>query len=419
MKTKTIFIIVALVIGFILITSAFTGGFLIGQAFNLAGSPTGKLIPGLSEVAENLQTPLSSTSNSQKIDQLFRPFWQAWELVNDKYVEQPVDQTALMRGAIKGMLDAVGDDHTSYLDPDMMKRFEAALNGEAYEGIGATVDIQAEYLTIISPFPGSPAEKAGLLSGDEIIAVDGKDVTGIDPELVLKSVKGPKDTKVILTIRREGVEQPFDVEIVRASIIVPTIEAKMLEDNIAYVHLYSFGDKTGQDLRNSLETLLAENPAGLILDLRYNSGGYLDTSIEVASQFLDEGVIVYEEYGNGQREAFEATQDGMATNIPLVVLVNEGSASASEIVAGAIQDYGRGELVGVTTYGKGSVQTVVSLVDEQGQVRVTIARWLTPKERQINKIGLEPDHVVEITQEDMEAGRDPQLEKAIELLLNK
>ncbi|MBP1702483.1 MAG: ctpA, partial [Chloroflexi bacterium] len=246
-----------------------------------------------------------------------------------------------------------------------------------------------------------------------------EDVTGIDPELVLQKVKGPKGTEVILTVHREGVEQPFDVEIERASIVVPTIESKMLDDKIAYIHLYSFGDKTSEDLRKALKTLLAKKPAGLILDLRYNSGGYLNTSIEVASEFISDGVIVYEEYGDGQREVFRAQKGGLATKIPMVVLVNEGSASASEIVAGAIQDYGRGELVGVTTYGKGSVQSVVSLIDDQGQVRVTVARWLTPKERQINKIGLEPDHTVEITQEDFEAGRDPQLDKAIELLLKK
>lgn len=419
MKTKSIIIIIALVMGFVLIFSAFTGGVLVGRAFELA-SPQA-LSQGLSQVAENLQAgqKTQSSGGPEDLEQLFSPFWQAWEVVNKQYVEQPVDQTTLMRGAIKGMLDSLGDDHSSYLDPEMMKRFEAALNGEAYDGIGATVDIQSEYLTIISPFPGSPAEKAGLISGDKIIAVDGEDVTGIDPELVLQKVKGPKGTSVILTINREGVEQPFDVEIKRASIVVPTIESKMLDDNIAYIHLYSFGDKTSEDLRKALKTLLAKKPAGLILDLRYNSGGYLNTSIEVASEFISDGVIVYEEYGDGQREIFKAQKGGLATKIPLVVLVNEGSASASEIVAGAIQDYGRGELVGVTTYGKGSVQSVVSLIDDQGQVRVTVARWLTPKERQINKIGLDPDHTVEITQEDFEAGRDPQLDKAIELLLKK
>lgn len=358
----------------------------------------------------------SPTSAPVNRDDLFKPFWQAWDLVHNSFVDQPVDDVLLMRGAIDGMLKALGDEHTSYLDPDLTARFNAQLKGEAYEGIGAWVDITGDYLKIISPMPGSPAEKAGLRSGDQVIKIDGEDMTGIDGDLVRKRVLGPKGTIVTLTILRDGEDEPFEVKVTRQSIVVPTIDSKTLDENIAYVRLYTFGDSTSKDLRKALKELLAKNPAGLILDLRNNGGGYLNTAIDVVSEFIPDGVVMYEEYGDGRKDTFKAKSGGLATKIPLVVLVNEGSASASEIVSGAIQDRGRGKLVGVTTYGKGSVQTVEELVNNQGQVRVTIARWLTPNGRQINKIGLEPDVRIEITDEDLTKNRDPQLDKAIELL---
>jgi carboxyl-terminal processing protease len=313
------------------------------------------------------------------------------------------------------MVDALGDEHSSYMDPDQTQRLNTVLEGE-YEGIGAEVDPTAEYLTIVTPFPNSPAEKAGLRPGDQVIAVDGDDMTGIDGNLVVRRVLGPAGSKVVLTILREGTPEPFDVEITRAKIVMPTLESRMLDGNIAYVRLYGFGEKSASDLRNALEDLLAQEPVGLIFDLRNNGGGLLSAAVDVSSEFLEDKVVVIQEFGDGSRETLSTNGRGVATEIPLVVLVNEGSASASEIVAGAIQDYGRGQLVGMTTYGKGSVQLPLELRDDQGIVRVTIARWLTPNERQIHQAGLEPDVPVELTVEDFDAGRDPQLDKAVELL---
>jgi carboxyl-terminal processing protease len=255
-----------------------------------------------------------------------------------------------------------------------------------------------------------------LKAGDQVIAVDGEDMTGIDGNLVHKRVIGPAGTQVTLTILREGETEPFDVTLTRAHIIVPSVQSKMLDGDIGYIQLSTFGDTTTEDLRKALKELRSQNPKGLILDLRNNAGGGLQTAIEVASEFVGNGVIMYEEYGDGTRDTYNAIKGGLATEIPLVVLINEGSASASEIVAGAIQDTGRGKLVGVTSFGKGSVQTWVPLKDNQGAVRVTIARWLTPNGRTIHEIGLTPDYKVELTEEDIAAGRDPQLDKAIELL---
>ncbi|MCK4901539.1 MAG: S41 family peptidase, partial [Anaerolineales bacterium] len=355
----------------------------------------------------------------EELEELFIPFWQSWALVHDQYVDQPVDDEVLMRGAIDGMLASLDDPHTSYMDPEQYEMLNTQLQGEEkYEGIGAWVDTSSDYLTIISPIPESPAEAAGLRTGDKIIAIDGEDMTGIDGEVVRKQVLGPAGSSLRLTILREGIE-PFDVTITRASINVPSVDGKMLDDDIAYVRIFVFSDDATEDLRDTLKELLAENPAGLILDLRGNGGGFLETSVDVASEFIQDGVIVYEEYGDGERRTFEARKGGVATDISMVVLINEGSASASEIVAGAIQDHDRGLLIGTTSFGKGSVQIPTTLENNQGAVRITIARWLTPKARTIHQVGLPPDIEVEFTEDDFSAGIDPQLEKAIEILLSQ
>jgi carboxyl-terminal processing protease len=367
---------------------------------------------GIPEVST---TPISG-GNSTDLTTLFKPFWESWNLVHQYYVDQPVNDVNLMRGAISGMLAALGDQHTSYMDPDQYRQANMPLQGE-YEGIGANVDPTGEYLVITSPMSGSPAEKAGLKPGDKIIAVDGQDMKGIDGNLVLRKVLGPAGTTVKLTILRNGVDQPFDVSIVRAKITLPDLESKMLDKNVAYIHLNTFGEKTGQNLQDALTTLLAQKPVGLVLDLRNNGGGFLQTAVDVLSQFIPKGeTVMYEVKADGSRQTFVSKPGGLATDIPIVVLVNKGTASASEITAGAIQDYGRGTMVGETTYGKGSVQNWIALANDQGAVRITVARWITPKDRQINKVGLTPDFVVALTADDVTAGRDPQLEKAIEIL---
>jgi len=412
MKSKTWLVALSLFIGLILITGACSAGFIAGRFLLPASSNPTALLPNVDVNPQNSTDP--SVATPQDLETLFKPFWQSWDLVHQKFVDQPVDDELLMQGAIRGMLESLGDQHTSYLDPAQFETSNAHLQGEEYEGIGAWVDISGDYLTIISPMPGSPAEEAGLKPNDQVIAIDGEDMTGIDGELVRQKVIGPRGSTVTLTISRSG-KEPFDVNVKRASITVPTLESKILDQNIAYVQLFTFGDTTSTDLRNALKDLMAQKPDGLILDLRNNGGGYLDTAIDVVSQFIGDGVVMYEQYGDGSRVTFSARKGGLATDIPMVVLINGGSASASEIVAGAIQDRGRGLLVGVTSYGKGSVQEYTPLLNDEGAIRVTIARWLTPNERQIHEIGLDPDVKVEIP-EDNSSGTDIQLEKAIELL---
>jgi carboxyl-terminal processing protease len=418
MKYKWFTFIAAVLLFMTVVSLACSSTFNIGR--NAASTPD-QSNEGIPEVltAEETRPSLPATAAEVDREELFTPFWEAWEIVQNQYVDRPVDQEALMQGAIRGMLDALGDQHTSYMDPDQFRQANIPLSQE-YEGIGAWVDTNAEFLTIVSPMPDSPAEQAGLKPGDKVIGIDGDDMTGIDGNLVIRRVLGPAGSTVNLTIRRDGPAgtepQIFDVEIVRGRITVPSIDSEMLEGDIGYVRLFQFAENSHAELRSELEILLAENPVGLIVDLRNNGGGYLNTAIEITSEFIPTGVVLVEEFGDGRREVYEAYPGGLATEIPLVILINEGSASASEILAGAVQDYQRGTLVGATTFGKGSVQTWVPLSDDQGAVRVTIARWLTPNERQIHGIGLAPEVPVELTEEDILAERDPQLEKAIELL---
>lgn len=401
----------------LLVVGSFSVGMFVGGVFADEETPTTSTV--LQSTVESVlsTTVPGSVATPANTEELFEPFWQSWDLVHDIYIDQPVDDEALMQGAIRGLMDSLGDQHSSYMDPDQYRQANLPLQG-GYEGIGAWVDPNAEYLTIISPMPDSPAEEAGLISGDQIIAVDGEDMTGIDGNLVIRKVLGPAGTSLTLTVFREGDPEPFDVTLKRAHIEIPAVESEMLEDDIAYIKLFNFSATATEEISDALKELIDQEPQGLILDLRNNPGGERDAAVEIASQFVSEDVIMYQEYGDGSRDTFETVKGGQAKEIDLIVLVNEGSASGSEIVAGVIQDYERGALVGTTTFGKGSVQNWVPLVEDQGAVRVTIARWLTPNGRTIHGSGIEPDYIIEMTEEDFEADRDPQLDKAIELLTN-
>jgi carboxyl-terminal processing protease len=405
-------------VAIIMLLGSFSGGFLVGHFLPFQANASQPLFAGTPEPAPTVSPPQQSTTPDE-LDTLFQPFWEAWNIVHDDYVDQPVDDTLLMQGAIRGMVEALGDEHSSYMDPDTYESASTILSGQEYEGIGAWVDTTSDYLTIISPIPGSPAEEVGLEPGDKIIEIDGDDMTGVDAELARQRVLGPAGSTVVLTVAREGEPEALEFTVTREKIVVKSASGEMLEDGIGYVQITTFGDRTTPELRATLEELMAQNPRGLVIDLRNNGGGYLQTSVEVASEFIGEGIVLIEQYGDGERDTYQALKNGQATEIPLVVLINEGTASASEIVAGAIQDYERGKLVGVTSYGKGSVQNWVPLSENQGAVRVTIAKWLTPDERTIQDEGLKPDVEVEITEEDYEADLDPQLDTAIEVLLEE
>ncbi len=409
---KTIFIaLVVILVG----VGAFAGGLTVGNMLPVVRAHS---LAGSDPAAAPTPSTQQQDATPSDLKTLFAPFWQVWTVIHEQYVNQPVDDVKLMEGAIRGMMESLGDKHSSYMDPTTYTQANQELSG-AYEGIGAYVDTGGDFLTITSPIPGSPAEAAGLKPGDQIIKIDGQDMTGVDPEVARQHVLGPAGSTVHLTILRSGEAQPLEVDVKRDKITIKSATGKMLDNGIAYIQVTTFGDQTTAELKAALKDLMSRNPKGIVLDLRFNGGGYLQTAVEVASQFMGDGVVLNEQYGDGQKNTYNVIPGGLATDnkIPMVVLINEGSASASEIVAGALQDVERAKLVGVTSYGKGSVQNWIPLEGDQGAVRVTIAKWLTPKGRTINDKGLTPDVYVPITAEDYKAGRDPQLDAAVETLL--
>jgi len=403
------YIFLALIV-VVIALGAFAGGFVAGHFAPLK-------IPWLN--APSTASPNQQAATPPEYQNLFAPFWEAWNLIHKNYVDQPVDDVALMRGAINGMMNALGDQHSSYMNPDELKQANASLTDREYGGIGAFVDTTTEYLTVISAMPGSPAERAGLLPGDQVIAINNEDMTGVSAEIARTKVIGPANTAVHLTILRAGEKKPLEFDVMREKITMKSSTGKMLDNNIAYIQITTFGDKTTPELLATLTELMAKKPKGIILDLRNNGGGYLQTAVEVASQFTSDGTALYEEYGNKTRTPYDLMSGGMATDtkIPMVVLINEGSASASEIVAGALQDHGRAKLVGMVSYGKGSVQNWIPLSGDNGAARITVAKWLTPNGKTIHKIGLTPDVVVHLTEADFKARRDPQLDAATQTLL--
>ncbi|MBI3287637.1 MAG: S41 family peptidase [Chloroflexi bacterium] len=348
----------------------------------------------------------------------FEVFWEAWEVVQEKYYDRSaLNPQALTYGALQGALESLGDPNTGFVTPQYRAILDEDLEG-VFEGIGAVVDLNQDgYLLIIEPLAGRPADRAGLRRGDVVLRVDGRDTRGLSLLEMIGLVRGPEGTTVTLSVQREGRAQPFDLTIVRGRIQIRTVETAMLAEGIAYLKLNEFNAHSARDLRDALEDLLAAAPVGLILDLRDNPGGLLDQAVVVGSQFLAQGPLLYERSAHREEKVHEATGGGAALEIPLVVLVNAGTASAAEIVAGAIQDYGRGVLIGERTFGKGSVQAQYDLSDGAG-LRLTVARWYTPRGRLIEDRGLTPDIEVPVSNHPPQAD-DPQLDRAIQVLLEQ
>jgi carboxyl-terminal processing protease len=341
-------------------------------------------------------------------------FRQVWDIMDHEYYGRPLNYDRMIQGAIRGMLDSLGDPHTQYLNPDHNAMVSDHDRG-SFQGIGATLDQVNDRFVIVAPLPDSPAEKAGLHAGDVLLAVDGQDLAGLNLMDVVLKVRGPAGSKVVLTVRRDGVEAPFDVTVERAEIPLRSVEHRLLDDETGYVAVSSFGAKTVEELDAALADLKARGARRLILDLRDNPGGFLDAAVEVISRFVARGTALYWQNANGSTREIPIRERDDVVQWPMVVLVNGGSASAAEIVAGALQDYGRALLVGEKTFGKGSVQNVHQLSDG-GSVRVTTAHWLTPKEHDINGGGLTPHVVIGRTETDVQAGRDPQLAWAFSYL---
>lgn len=345
----------------------------------------------------------------------FAPFWRSFDLLNEKYVDQPLDQQKLLYGALQGLAGAVGDPYTAYLPPRENKEVKDNLNGR-FEGIGAELGMREEQLTIIAPLEGSPAEAQGIKPADKILAVDGEETLEMTLTEAVQKIRGPAGTEVVLTLRR-GDTAPFDVTIKRQQITIKSIKWEDKGDGVVYIRASRFGDSTSKDWDKVINEILAsslQTPASIILDVRSNPGGYLQASVHLASEFVNSGIIVAEEFRDGRRQELKPNHRGRLLNVPVVMLVNEGSASASEILAGALRDLKGAKLVGQKTFGKGTVQDVIEF-DDTSSLHITIARWLTPSGARIDSEGLEVDVEVAQTEEDTKADIDTQLEKALEI----
>jgi len=344
----------------------------------------------------------------------FNALGETWELLSEDYVNKDaLDPEELSRGAIEGMLEALGDPYTSYLESYQVAWSD--LEG-SFEGIGAIVSMEDGELTVVSPIAGGPAERQGVRAGDKILEVDGEPTSEMNlMEAVLK-VRGDKGTTVTLLILHQGETTPVAIEIVREEIKLDSVYLDMLADDIAHIRITHFAERTPVELTSALNSALQSDAWGIILDLRGNPGGLLDVVVDVADEFLDGGIILYAADGEGDIiEDFPASSGGLATDLPLIVLVDGGSASGSEVLAGALRDHERATLIGTITYGKGSVNILHELSDGSA-LYVTTARWLTPDLHLIEGVGLTPDIEVEITAEDIASGQDTQLESAIEYL---
>lgn len=313
----------------------------------------------------------------------------------------PPSPDVLVEGAKRGMLEALEDPYARYYDEQQYAAFNEELDG-VYSGVGMELEETADGLFVVTVFPGTPAEGAGLRPGDRIVGVDGEDVRDESIELVVRQIRGEEGTEVVIDIERDGAEERY--EIVRASIAIPRIEAELLDDGIGYVRLYQFTNGAGDDVRAEVAALVERGADGIVLDLRGNPGGLLREAVQVASVFLRDEVVVRVVERGAEEEVLRSGDEAYA-DTPLVVLVNEGTASASEIVAGAIQDTERGEIIGEATFGKGTVQTITSLPDGTG-AKFTTAEYLTPAGTSIEGVGVQPDEVVAGEEEQLSAARE-------------
>lgn len=401
----------------ILLAIVFGFGFFIGQT----SRPSIEKVEGLAN--KELGQPTA-------VD--FSLFWDAWRIIEKKYVDRlQLDRQEMIYGAVAGLLKSLDDPYSVFMEPQESKKFIDDMGG-SFEGIGAEIGIRKGVLTIIAPLEGTPAQKAGLQAGDKVLKVDDTLTADLSLDQAVDLIRGPKGTEVILLIVREEWDEAKEIKIVRGTIKIPIIKwekstlSKTEElgeieekEDIAYIQFYHFTENATKEFKKVVEEILESQNKGIVLDLRNNPGGYLETAVDIASWFLPKGeVVVIEDFGNGEKNEYRSKGYQDLENIPMVILINQGSASASEILAGALRDIKGIEIVGQKSFGKGSVQQLEKLKDDSS-VKITVAKWLTPAGVCISEEGIAPDIEIEITQEDIDNERDPQLDKALELIKEK
>lgn len=390
----------------VLIVSAFLLGFFIG----------GERPSDISYVTE----VENKVDNQTPVD--FSPFWKSWKILNEKQIDAS-DTSAedKLWASIQGLTQAYHDPYTVFFPPKETKAFEEEISGN-FEGVGMEVGLKDDVITVVAPLKNTPAEKAGIQSGDKIIRIDGTPTINMTIDDAVDMIRGEKGTIVKLTVLREGVVEPLEISITRASIQVPTLATELRKDGVFVISFYSFSANASEEFRQSLIEFKASSSNKLLLDLRGNPGGYLNAAVDIASYFLPRGKVVVREIGKDNKEievlrskGYDLLEDKKP--FEMVVLINQGSASASEILAGALQEHKIAELVGMRTFGKGSVQEVVP-VTSNTRLKITIAEWQTPNGKSISEEGLEPNKEIEWTPDETNPEYDNQLEEAVEILLN-
>lgn len=387
-----------------LLALAFFGGYERGR---------GSLFFGDEPVPVNGAVILNGRSQDKEVD--FALFWKVWEILKEKFVDHSrLDARQMLYGAIDGMLASTGDPYTTFFDPKEKQDFQEDMTGN-FEGIGAEMAVKDGILTVVSPLEGTPAERIGLLAGDRILKIDGEPTANMNVEEAVRRIRGPKGTSVTLSIYHEGDEEAKDVVVPREIIHVKSLRSEMKEGNVAYIRINRFGDETADEFERAVRSAANASARGLIIDLRNNPGGLLTSAVDIASFLLPErSVVVIEENGKGERKELKTHAGDVFSELPTSVIINGGSASASEILAGALRENRDNvRLVGKQSFGKGSVQELVSVTKDTA-VKITVAKWLTPKGNQINKVGITPDEEVDLTREQVVNKEDPQLQKAIE-----
>ena len=349
----------------------------------------------------------------------FSLFWEVYHRLREKFVDKgKIDTQKMIYGAISGMVKSLGDPYTVFFPPEETKRFEEDVKG-VFEGVGMEIGIKKGQLQVIAPLEGTPAQKAGLRSGDKILKINDTETSDLTIDEAVDLIRGPKGTEVTLTIFREEWKKTKEIKLMRDVIEVPSLKREIKEidgQKIAYIQLYQFSENASFDFRKAAIEILTSPAQKIILDLRNNPGGYLEVAQDITGWFLEKGkIVVIEDFGQGNEQEYKAQGPGTFSDYKVVILINQGSASASEILAGALRDNRGILLIGEKSFGKGSVQELEKL-KEGSSLKITVAKWLTPKGQLITDVGLEPDIKVEMTEEDYEQDRDPQLDKAIEII---
>lgn len=409
---KIIKIILKILAGIIIFMIVFLAGAYLATKNNVIGQIAEKEVLYLGSIVGKYEKQDGKWVQNADFDL----YWEVWDLLKSDYVNKDsLADKQLFYGSLEGLVLSLDDPYSEFMDPQENKQFEEDMSG-TFEGIGAEIGIRDDLLTVISPIEGTPAQKAGIMAGDKILEINGESTQGMDINEAVSKIKGPKGTEVVLSIFRNGFDDIKEFKIIRDVISIKSVSYEKLDNNLFLIKINSFNGDTNYLFSQAIREVLTQDPDGIIVDLRNNPGGYLEVAVMMLGEWINGEVAVIEQFANGKTTEYLADGLNRLKNYSTVILINGGSASASEILAGALRDYNKATIIGEQSYGKGSVQMVKNLTDGSA-VKITVAKWLTPKGQNIDEEGIKPDQEVELTYDDFENNRDPQLEEAINFFI--